>query len=79
MTSHERSRRYLVEGRLTVETREEGRIRAVCRGLRGVYDLGYERVRGWWCSCTSLEGGPRRCAHVIALQLVTVPHEQGAW
>jgi len=44
-------------------------VRATCHGFRDSYELGYEPGLGWWCSC----GSSRRCAHVMALELVTQP------
>lgn len=60
-----KARRYLVEGRLVVSAITGDDITATCRGQGGSYDLGHDG--GWWCSCPAR----RRCAHLIALQLVT--------
>lgn len=69
----DKARRLLIEGRLTVEKVDTGRgmVYATCRGDSGtVYQLGFDpRGQGSWrCSC------PARttCAHLRALQLVTV-------
>lgn len=62
-----KGRRYLTEGRLTVE-RVDGRlVYATCRGTDTSYRLGYDpRTRTWRCSCPARS----RCAHLVALQLV---------
>lgn len=81
----QKARRYLTEGRLTV-TRVEPfyrdrapsatdrlRVEATCRGSGQVYRLGYDGAV-WWCDCPALS---RRCAHLLALQLVTTPEARG--
>jgi hypothetical protein len=62
-----KGRRYVAEGRLTIERVDVAGIHATCRGAGAVYTVGYENER-WHCSCPAL----RRCAHLVALQLVTV-------
>ena len=69
-----KARRYLGEGRLTVEFAVGREIRASCRGGRAVYALGLDSERGWWCSCPARGIG---CAHLRALELVTV--RAGDW
>jgi hypothetical protein len=64
-----KGRRYLLEGRLTVEVVVGSAIRARCRGAGAVYDLAHDPNAGWSCSCPAL----RRCAHLVALGLVTAP------
>lgn len=63
-----KARRYLSEGRLTVRLVDGDTVRATCRGAGAVYELGHDEAARWWCTC------PARtpCAHVAALQLVTV-------
>jgi uncharacterized Zn finger protein len=61
-----KGRRYLTEGRLIVDHVAGGEIRAHCRGGGAVYLLTHDRD-GWLCSCPALG----RCAHLIALMLVT--------
>ena len=63
-----KGRRYLTEGRLTVEFAVGREIRASCRGSGAVYALGLDEERGWYCGC--LARG--RCSHLVALGLVTV-------
>ncbi len=65
-----KGRRYLGEGRLVVEYVAGGVVRARCRGGGAEYRLGRD-ARGWWCSCPTRG----RCAHQVALQLVTAPAE----
>jgi uncharacterized Zn finger protein len=63
-----KGRRLLTEGRLIVYAVDRHRIAARCRGDSAeVYDVTYERG-GWACSCPALG----RCAHLVALMLVTV-------
>jgi hypothetical protein len=59
-TTESKARRYLTEARLIVT--------ATCRGQGEQYDLGHDPARGWWCDCPAR----RSCAHLIALQSVTV-------
>ncbi len=65
---HEKGRRYVGEGRLVVEHVAGGVVRARCRGGGAEYRLGRD-ARGWWCSCPARG----RCAHLVALELVTAP------
>jgi uncharacterized Zn finger protein len=63
--------RYLTSGRLVVTLVSGMEVSAVCRGDSGtVYALGYKRG-GWWCDCPAFT----KCAHLTALQLVTVRPE----
>jgi hypothetical protein len=64
-----KGQRYLTEARLTVDRVDETRVFATCRGDGAVYDVGWTAKVGWSCSCPALG---RRCAHIRALQLVTV-------
>jgi hypothetical protein len=66
----EKALRYIREGRLRVVLVEGRRIEARVRGTRAAYVVGYE-PGGWHCSCEAHRFG-RRCAHLAALQLVTV-------
>jgi hypothetical protein len=66
-TIDQKARRYLTEGRLVVELVNGDEIRARCRGGGAVYELGLEAGE-WWCGCAARG----RCAHLTALQLVTV-------
>jgi uncharacterized Zn finger protein len=63
-----KGRRYLVEGRLRLRRVEGLLVEADCRGGGALYELGHD-VGGWWCGCPARG----RCAHLVALQLVTVP------
>lgn len=68
--------RLLVTACLTVTRVDSdgGFVTATCAGQDGnVYELGYDprRPGGWWCSCAAAEHG-HRCAHVLALQTVTI-------
>lgn len=64
---HEKGRRYLGEGRLIVSVVTGGRVEATCRGGEDVYEVGL-RDNEWFCTCPARS----RCAHLVALQLVTV-------
>jgi hypothetical protein len=63
-----KGRRYLLEGRLAVERVDASGVSARCRGGGATYRL---EVAGgeWSCSCPAL----RRCAHLVALELVVAP------
>ncbi|MGD0713098.1 MAG: hypothetical protein ABSB24_02790 [Gaiellaceae bacterium] len=63
-----KGRRYLAEGRLTIERIDRDRVSASCRGGGTVYALGWTAATGWHCSCPARG----RCAHRVALELVTV-------
>lgn len=61
-----KGRRYLTEGRLEIIYKAEGQIHAYCLGSDVRYRLGYWHGH-WACSCEARG----RCAHLVALQLVT--------
>lgn len=67
---HEKGRRLLKEGRLTVLRVADGYVHAQCRGDSAeVYDLGFDSGKAQWrCTCQARS----KCAHIVALQLVTV-------
>lgn len=74
-SAHDKGRRYLTEGRLTVRQVDRSGVVAFVRGDSGlVYraewspDLG-----GWLCNCPARTD---RCAHLVALRLVTVAHPE---
>jgi hypothetical protein len=46
-------------------------VRATCRGSGAVYAVTWTRAEGWPCTCPAY----RTCAHVLALQAVTVRPE----
>jgi len=64
-----KGRRYATDARLLIEYVDGRTIRAQCRGNGAIYQLGYDGER-WYCNCAALG----RCSHLVALQLVTVPH-----
>jgi hypothetical protein len=71
-TIEQKAGRYLLDGRLEVTYVRESplRVSARCRGSDGhVYSVGRDGS-GWFCSCPARVA---RCAHVVALQLVTGP------
>ena len=65
-----KGRRYLTEGRLTVERVDGDLVGASCRGDSGeTYRLGYDPAQQeWHCTCPARG----RCSHLVALMLVTV-------
>jgi len=65
----DKGRRYASEGRLLVELVNPEQIKATCRGDGQLYQLGWDRRGGWWCSCPAFT----RCAHLAALGLVVAP------
>jgi uncharacterized Zn finger protein len=63
-----KGRRYLVEGRLTVQAIAPASVAATCRGDSGtVYRLGFDGDNAY-CSCPAVT----RCSHLVALMLVTL-------
>lgn len=66
-SADEKGRRYLTEGRLTLEHVDAGFVHATCRGGGAVYVLGWNGD-AWWCGCAARG----RCSHLVALQLVVV-------
>lgn len=68
-----KGRRYLTEARLQIVAVDSERIHALCKGSGVVHHLGWG-PGGWWCNCPALS----RCAHLAALQMVTVaPQREG--
>jgi uncharacterized Zn finger protein len=63
--------RLLIEGRLTVLSAHQGRVRATVRGDSATYRLGFDRGR-WWCHCPARG----RCSHLVALASVI---DTSAW
>ena len=68
-TTAAKASRYLAEGRLIVTSVDGDHVTAACGGSGEVYQLGHQPGRGWWCSCPVRTD---RCAHLQALQLVTI-------
>lgn len=67
--AHDKARRYLKEGRLTVHQVDDDLIVASCRGdTAAVYRCVWEPV-GWSCSCPAVTD---RCSHLRALRLVVL-------
>lgn len=63
-----KGRRYLTEGRLHVHRAGPDHIVATCRGAGTLHRCGYD-TGTWWCHCPAR----KRCAHLVALQLVAAP------
>jgi uncharacterized Zn finger protein len=65
-----KGRRYLAEGRLRVLEVDEhaGTALAECRGNGALYTVVHDED-GWRCNCPARA----RCAHLVALMLVTAP------
>lgn len=75
-SAHDKGRRYLTEGRLTIRaySRAEGVI-AVVRGDSGlIYRAEWSPDLGWLCNCPARTD---QCAHPVALRLVTVADDGG--
>jgi hypothetical protein len=68
-TVEAKAHRYLAEGRLVVTKVDADLVTAYCRGQGELYQLGHDPGRGWWCNCPVRTD---RCAHLIALQTVTI-------
>lgn len=68
--AHDKSRRLLAEGRVTVLTVEDDLIVGAVRGdSAAVYRVGWNPADGWTCTCPAVTA---RCSHARALRLVTV-------
>jgi uncharacterized Zn finger protein len=67
-TVEAKAARYLVEQRLHVQAITSSGVSARCRGGDASYTLSWDG-RDWSCSCPARG----RCAHLVALWLVTVP------
>jgi hypothetical protein len=67
-SASEKGRRYVGEGRLTIERADASGVRATCRGAGAVYHVAWTPGVGWSCSCPA----KTRCAHRVALELVVV-------
>jgi uncharacterized Zn finger protein len=67
----DKASRYLTEHRLTVLRVGDERVEAECRGGGAVYRLGWQDGK-WRCDCPA----KARCAHLAALQAVTVREAQ---
>jgi SWIM zinc finger len=67
----QKATRYLAEGRLTVTRVDSEHVEARCRGSGAVYRVSWNASEGWTCSCEARG----RCAHLLALQSVTVRPE----
>jgi hypothetical protein len=73
-SAENKAQRYLAERRLTVDVVSPNLVSATCRSDGVAYDVGWTPDFGWSCSCAAM----RRCAHIIALQAVTVRSEGSA-
>ena len=69
-----KAKRYLAERRLTVNVVSADLVAATCRSDGVLYDTGWTPQLGWSCSCPALH----RCAHITALQAITVRSEGSA-
>jgi uncharacterized Zn finger protein len=75
MTGNDRGRRYLTEGRLTVQLVRGQIVIAACRGDGAIYKVEHRPSKGGWkCSCAARG----KCAHLVALMLVTAPRVESA-
>lgn len=63
--------RYVSQGRLVVECVSEDAVRASVRGAGAIHWVTWTPGEGWACSCEART----RCAHLVAVQLVTVRGE----
>jgi uncharacterized Zn finger protein len=72
-SAHDKGRRYLIEGRLTVRQVSHNGAVAFVRGDSGlVYRAEWSPDLGWACNCLARTD---QCAHLVALRLVTVANE----
>lgn len=71
-SAHDKGRRYLTEGRLTVRQLTRAGVIAFVRGdSELVYRPEWSPDVGWSCNCPARTD---QCAHLVALRLVTVVH-----
>ena len=70
-SAHDKGRRYLVEGRLTIRSANRaGGAVAIVHGDSGLlYRAEWVPDLGWACNCAARTD---QCAHLVALRLVTV-------
>lgn len=67
-SAEQKGRRYLTEGRLVVLAVDRRKVEAACRGEGDDYRVRFDPDRqAWRCSCPARG----RCAHLVALRLVT--------
>lgn len=75
-SAHDKGRRYLVEGRLTVRAATGDAVVAFTRGDSGeLYHTCWTRPGGWSCNCPARTD---RCAHLVALRLITVVNPEAS-
>jgi hypothetical protein len=74
-TAHDKARRYLGDGRLTIRAFSRAGVVAFVVGEDSglTYRAEWSPDLGWRCNCVSRE---QLCAHVIALRLITVAHQE---
>lgn len=73
-STHDKGRRYLTEGRLTVRQVSRAGVIAFVRGDSGlVYHAEWSPDLDWSCNCPARTD---RCAHLVALRLVTVAGQE---
>lgn len=65
-SAFDKSRRYLVEGRLVVTEVTASTVKARVRGQGSIHRTGYDDGR-WACSCPAVTV---QCAHIRALKLI---------
>lgn len=69
-SAHDKGRRYLAEGRLTVRHVSHSGAVAFVRGDSALtYRAEWSPDLGWLCNCPARTDA---CAHLVALRLVTV-------
>jgi hypothetical protein len=64
----QKARRYLCEGRVTLQRVDQDRVIGSCRGDGTVYRVVYWRG-AWSCDCPARTD---QCAHLLAVRLVVV-------
>lgn len=64
----DKARRYLIEGRVTIATVRGPRVVAYVRGDGAAWRVEVDGPR-WTCACPA----KGRCAHMLAVGLVTAP------
>jgi uncharacterized Zn finger protein len=73
-SARDKGRRYLTEGGLTIRQVDRAGVVAFVRGDSGLmYRTEWNPDLGWCCNCLARTD---QCAHLVALRLVVVAHQQ---
>jgi hypothetical protein len=68
MTVAEKANRLRADAQMQVVWATDQLIQAKVRGDHGIYDVRWDRLQGWSCSCLAFG----RCSHTEAVSSVTM-------